>query len=364
MSNATLNSARPLSNLILSSIGRSSISTSPRRENAVFSNSLVLCLLLYQRICPDKSVELVVKKLLESAPKLLPAHHKRVREGTLSSDPSGYAKARKKCPLKAVQKVAQTVSETSLVDELLQQLPDDSVVMADAGFGIFSVAWTAQQRGHDFLLRLTGARFKSHLRKATRITQRGNVTTYTLLWRPSKKERTTHPDIPADAQLAVQLHAIRITDTLTLYLVTNLTADGARMAELYQHRNDAEIDIRNFKVVLSAETSRVRSKEMFLKELWMSLVSYNLVCQFRREAAQQASLKPRELSFKRVLSTFEVFLLSRLFKSASEARSAFARALKIAMKDKLPHRPDRHYEREAYQRRPKSAQFKKRPINP
>lgn len=413
----------------------------PRRENAVFSNSVILLMLLFQRMCPDKSLEATVKKLLDFAPNLLPADHKRVREGTLSNNPSGYSKARKKCPLLAVQKVAQTVSqslissttpsflgrrvifldgttitlapdsalhsiypparnqfgetafptalllmafelesgaalqpvigamfgskavsETAMVDDLLHQLSDDSILMADAGFGIFSVAWTAHLRKHDFVFRMTAGRFNALSRRATLIEQRGNVTSFTQVWRPSKADRTTHPDIPADAQIAVRLHAIRISETLTLYLVTSLTTDGTQLAELYRQRNDAEIDIRNFKVVLSAETSRVKSHEMFLKELWMSLVSYNLVSQFRREAAKQAALKPRELSFKRVLSTFEIFLLSRLFKTPSEARRAFDRALKIAMKDKLPHRPDRHYEREAYHRRPKSAQFKKRPI--
>lgn len=415
----------------------------PRRENAVYSNCLVVSLLLYQRMCPDKSLEATVKKLLEYAPHLLPAEHKRVREGALSSDPSGYGKARSKCPLLAVKKVAQAVSdtlidsttasvngrrvafidgttmplaadsglrhvypparnqfgetafptvllvmgfelesgaailpvmgamygenavsETALVEQLIQGLPQDYIVMADAGFGIFYVAWQAHQQGHDFVLRLTASRFKALQRRAVQVHQRGNVTSYTLRWRPSAKERASHPDLPAGAELQVRLHAVRVSESLTLYLVTTLPTDGDELAELYRHRNDAEIDIRNFKVVLNAEQSRVRSEDMFQKEVWMSLVSYNLVCQFRREAAKQASLKPRQLSFKRVLTTFETFLLSHLFRSASEARSAFDRALKIAMKDKLPNRPNRHFEREAYHRRPKSAQFKKRPPKP
>lgn len=245
-------------------------------------------------------------------------------------------------PVLGAQNGDNAVSETALVAQLLQQLPTDDIIMADAGFGIFYVAWQAHVGRRDFLMRLTTARFEALCRQATLIKRRGNVTTYRLLWRPSKKDRANHSDLAADAQIEVQLHAVRISDTLTLYLVTTLTTDGQELAELYRHRNDAELDIRNFKVTLNAELSRVRSEDMFLKELWMSLVSYNLVCQFRREAAKQAQVKPRELSFKRMLSTFETFLLRRLFRTPSEARRAFDRAIKIAMKDKLPHRPDRH----------------------
>lgn len=410
-----------------------------RRGNAVYLNSLVIMLMLFQRMCPDKSLEATVKRLLEIAPHLLPQDRKRVREKTLSSNPAGYAKARKNCKIEAVKRVSdavsktlvertrpswqgrrvifmdgttatlapeselrkvfpparnqfgdspfptvlllmgfelesgaalvpvtgamfgeQAVSETALVEELIQQLPEQCVLMADANFGIFAVAWEAHQQQHDFLFRLTAARFKALQKKAVQVRQRGCATSYTLRWRPSAKDRATHPDLPADAELKVELHEVRLSETLTLYLVTTLTGEGEALADLYHHRYDAEIDIRNFKVTLGAELSRVQSKEMFEKELWMSVVSYNLVCQFRREAAQRANLKPRELSFKRVLTTFEIFLLSRLFKSPQEAKAAFERAIKIAMKDKLPNRPDRHFEREAYQRRHKSAQFKKR----
>lgn len=102
----------------------------PRRGNAVFSNSLVMLMLLYQRMQPDKSLELTVKKVLEFAPKLLPAEHKRVREGTLSSNPAGYSRARTKCPLEAVKKLANMVSQT-LIDQTRASLNGRRVTVID-----------------------------------------------------------------------------------------------------------------------------------------------------------------------------------------------------------------------------------------
>ena len=56
-------------------------------------------------------------------------------------------------------------------------------------------------------------------------------------------------------------------------------------AELYVQSGTIEIDIRNFKIVLDAEHLRARSQDTFEKELLASTVAYNLIVQFRRQAA-------------------------------------------------------------------------------
>jgi hypothetical protein len=255
------------------------------------------------------------------------------------------------------------VSETALVRRCFEQLPPDGIAMTDSGFGIFHVAWEARQTGHQFLCRMTKSRFNSLRKKATLQAEGENWKTYSHTWRPSAKERKNHPDLPADAELAVRLHEIVIHDQLTLYLVADLLDEedtALAMADAYKQRYDVEFDIRNMKLVLNLETIRAKSVEMFLKELLMSVVAYNLVTQFRRQAAELANVPPRRLSFKRVWTTFNTFLLSAMFTHAEAWRERYRLALHYAMQDKLPHRPGRSYEREAYRRRPKSAQFKKR----
>lgn len=255
------------------------------------------------------------------------------------------------------------VSETALVRRCFEQLPPDGIAMTDSGFGIFHVAYEARESGHQFLCRMTKARFNSLRKKATLSAEGENWKTYTHTWRPSAKERKNHPDLPPDAELAVRLHEIVVHDGLTLYLVTDLLDEedtALAMAAAYKKRYDVEIDIRNLKVVLNLETIRAKSVEMFQKELLMSVVAYNLVTQFRRQAAELANLPPRKLSFKRVWTTFNTFLLSAMFTDAKAWRERYRLALYYAMQDKLPNRPGRSYEREAYSRRPKSAQHKKR----
>ncbi|MCX7417989.1 MAG: IS4 family transposase, partial [Planctomycetia bacterium] len=96
-----------------------------------------------------------------------------------------------------------------------------------------------------------------------------------------------------------------------------------------------------------------------------SLVAYNLVTQFRRQAAALIAEPPRRMSFKRTWTTFHIFLWSSQAKDASGWRAKYRQALLMATQDKLPNRPGRSFAREVYARRPKSNQFqKRRPKNP
>lgn len=258
----------------------------------------------------------------------------------------------------------QAVSETASIENCLAQMPADSIVMADSGFGIFSVAHKIHQAGLAFLLRMTKQRFDRLCKTATLLGEGVHWKTWSCEWQPSPSERKKHADLPDDVVLSVQLHEIELGEGNTLYLVTSLEETVEVLSDLYARRTDVEIDIRNIKVVLDTENIRARSVEMFHKELLTSMVAYNLVVQFRRQAADLVKLPPRRMSFKRTWTTFRQFLLSAMYTRADEWRKKYHRALGIAMQDKLPNRPGRKYPREAYKRRPKSTHFKNRKKTP
>lgn len=410
----------------------------PVRGNAVYTTSVVLWMLVSQRLNPEGSLESAVKRLLDSQPDFLP-RNKRVVGGKLSSGTGSYSRARDRLPLAGAKWLAQqvsqglidvsapsfgsrrvylldgttitlapepslrrafpaasnqhgsgvwpvallvvahelasgaalvpavgamygeqAVSETALVDEIFTQMPADGIIMADAGFGIYSVGWKAHQTGRDFVFRMTAQRFAALTRKATIVERDKNSTTYSLAWRPSTHDRRSHPDLPREAVLNVRLHEIRINESFTLLLVTSVRQPAIELADLYRCRTDIETDLRNLKVVLNTEKIRARSVEMFHKELLTSMVAYNLVTQFRREAAELANEPPRRLSFKRVWTTFRTFLWESPQTDAASWRQKYRRALGYAIKDKLPNRPGRSYEREAYHRQTKASHFKKR----
>jgi hypothetical protein len=48
----------------------------------------------------------------------------------------------------------QAVSEQGLPEQAIDRLPARSILVGDANFGIFSVAWAADRRSHPVVLRL------------------------------------------------------------------------------------------------------------------------------------------------------------------------------------------------------------------
>jgi len=257
-------------------------------------------------------------------------------------------------------------SETSQAARLIARLPPNSLLLTDAGFGIFGVLHAAVAAGHDVLSRLTKVRFQALARQAERLDDvdaQGTVVRgarYRLAWKPSAKDRKSRPDLPGDACLQVELHEIARDGAEPLYLVTTLGGDGAEAARLYARRYDVEHDIRDLKVTLELEKLRSKSDEMVRKELLCGLVAYNLVQELRRAAAAAARVEPRRLSFTGVWTTMQSYLLRQPPCAASEWQARYERALRSAAQTKLPNRPGRSYPRQAHPRRPKSTKYENR----
>lgn len=410
----------------------------PLGPAAIYTTSVVLWLLIYQRLNHSATLEAAVKKLWDSRNDLCP-DNKRIRDKTLSAGTGAYSGARKRLPGGVAEWFLDTVSgsiietsppslgerraflidgttitlppekalrvayppasnqhgegvwpvallvvahelesgcalrpevgpmygpnavsEVTLARACIARLPSNSIVVGDINFGIFSVAWATRQQQQSFLFRLNCSRFTSMCKKAVLQSSKNGCKTWSMPWKPSARDRQTNPDLPVDAVVNVFVHEVIVNEKLSLWLVTNLSESGTVLAALYGKRWAVEIDIRNVKVVLDTESIRARSVDMFHKELLTSMVAYNLVIQFRRQAARAADLPVKRLSFTKVWTTYRQFLLSRFCKTPEEWRERFDDALRIAMTDKLPNRPGRSFERETYPRRTKANQFKKR----
>jgi hypothetical protein len=404
---------------------------------AVYKTSVVLWLMLFQRLNPHASLRDAVLHFVETAPDELKTN-KRLREGSLSTKNSSFSDARHRLTLKAArwfedrvsssiigstppsfndQRVflidgttftlapvtslqqeyppasnqhgrgvwpiahvvlahelssgaalppeigamygKNAVSETRLAQGLLNRLPPKSIVMADIGFGIFSVAYHAKQQGHNFVLRLKKDRFNRIRKSAELVHSTSDSKSYRVQWTPSSHERQTNPELPQDCAIGATLHELRIGEE-HLYMIEDIEISPKQLRELYWKRNDIEVDIRNIKLVIGTEEIRAQSVEMFLKEFSVSMVAYNLTTQLRREASQLVECEPRELSFTGVWSVYRHMLQGIEVSAPEEWNARLERALRYASQQKLPKRPGRSYPREAYARRPKSTHFQKR----
>jgi Transposase DDE domain len=406
----------------------------PLGNAAVYKSSVVVHLMLYQRMNSNHSLKDAVEHFFNNAP-ITANSNKRVRERSLSTETGSYSAARKRlsvdlvnwlqsqvsdsiirttspsfkskrvflidgttlsaAPTPTLQKAfppspnqygegvwpiiylvtahelssgaalppeigpqygPNAIGETRLAEGLIARLPPDSIVMADAAFGIFHVAFKARMHGHSFIFRLTSSRFESHLKEAELISESDDSRVYRLNWLPTRKDRASHPSLPADASLTVKIIATKIGQEW-LYLITDIDATIQELKSLYFKRYDIEVDIRNIKVVLQAEYFDCKSVEMLHKEIGMAMVAYNLTSQLRRLAAAKAKRQPRDLSFTGVWAVYRHQLQNRIFINKNDLEQALNNAIDRASKQKLPNRPGRSYPREAYKRRPKSIHF-------
>jgi hypothetical protein len=190
----------------------------------------------------------------------------------------------------------QAVAETRLFPPLPARLPASSIVMADAGYGLFSVASHAQVQGRDLVLRFTADRFSRVRKQARWLPAAGAVQTSAVAWRPSARDRAINPDLPAAAVIFATPHELTIGPE-PLYLSTSLDAPAERLGALDRRRTMIEVDLRDGQVVRGAEHLRSRSVAMFHKEFAAALVAYNLTTPIRRQAAALAQCAPRRLSF-------------------------------------------------------------------
>ena len=88
----------------------------------------------------------------------------------------------------------------------------------------------------------------------------------------------------------------------SFYIVTTLTDaqtySAADIADLYYQRWDVELFFRDIKTTMGMDILRCRTPDMVRKEILMHLIVYNSIRLLMLNAAKQAEVSPRRISFK------------------------------------------------------------------
>jgi hypothetical protein len=199
------------------------------------------------------------------------------------------------------------VSEQALLEQAIDRLPDGSVVLGDANFGVFSVAYAATRRGHPVVLRLTVQRARSLVKAELR-----DGMDVRMRWEPSPNERRKHPELPADAGVEGRVIVRQVQPSngetpFLLALFTTLEDEADSVIDFYGHRWNIETDLRSLKTTLKLDQLSSTTPEMVAKEIDVGMIAYNLVRAVTCVAAQKAGLKPRQFSFTRVRNVINAF---------------------------------------------------------
>ena len=206
----------------------------------------------------------------------------------------------------------QPVSEQALFEQLLhERMPAGAILVGDINFGVFSVAYAADQRQHPVVLRMQENRARALLGGPL-----VDGIDREVEWRQSREERKSHPDLPADASVRGRLLVTLVRPdngkaAFLLFLFTTLSAAEASredLLQIYGKRWNIELDLRTLKGTLQLEQLTCTSPEMMAKEIHAAMITYNLVRGVMYAAAARSGIAPRRYSFARVRNIVEHFL--------------------------------------------------------
>jgi hypothetical protein len=234
----------------------------------------------------------------------------------------------------------QAVSEQALAEQAIQQLSHPAVVMGDRNFGIFSMAYTAQQAGQQLLFRLTDVRAQKLLGRP--VVRAGE---YAVEWKPSRWDTPKQQPWPSEAVVRGRLVAHRVRrgkKKIWLYLFTDLSLSAEQVVELYARGWNIETDLRWLKQTVRLQHLTAKTTDMMEKELLAAVSAYNLVRAVMVLAARRANLHPRQLSFTCVLNIVDT-AWPRLVaaETAEEHARELEKLLRYAAQCKLPQRRKR-----------------------
>ena len=201
----------------------------------------------------------------------------------------------------------KAVSEQALLERAIDRLPSGSTVIGDANFGVFSVAHAAVQRAHPVLLRLTASRARRLAGGTLHDEMEQEV-----LWKPSRDDRRSHPDLPVDACVRGRLLVRQVQPNnggtaFLLALFTTLPLAVDEVFALYGQRWAIETDLRTLKSTLCLDQLTCTTPDMVAKEIDMGVVAYNLVRALIGLASQQSGIPPRGYRFTKVRRILEIF---------------------------------------------------------
>jgi hypothetical protein len=241
---------------------------------------------------------------------------------------------------------SDAVSEQGLLEQGIQRLPAEAVLLGDANFGVFSVAYAAVRQDHPAVLRLTAVRARCLAGGALRdeIDQR-------VIWRPSRDDRRSHPELPATACVEGRLIVRQVqpsngAEAFLLPLFTTLPDPPEEIVKLYGQRWNIEVDLRSLKGTLRLEELTCTSPDMVAKEIDVAMLTYNLVRAVMYLIAEKAGLEPRNFSFTQVRNVLHAFLPQiSAAKDERQARKLFEDMMYYLGQSKLPQRQRPSYAR-------------------
>lgn len=255
--------------------------------------------------------------------------------------------------------------ETALLRALFDRLRAGDVILADRYYCSYFAVALLRELGVDIVVRLHQQR-DADLRRGRRLGSGDHIVEWLRPARPDWMDAATYARMPATLavrQVRVSVHQPGFRVEQFVVASSLLDADAYTqqdIAELYHQRWLVELDIRTLKITLGMDVLRCKSPEMVRREIWASLLAYNLIRQTMLQAALAADVSPRALSFTAALQKIAASWNTLGVSNDASAIVLIEVHLRHLAHHRVGDRPDR-VEPRANKRRPKAQRFLTQP---
>ena len=236
--------------------------------------------------------------------------------------------------------------ESALLRGILDCLKEGDVAVFDRYFCSFLLLAILRLDGVHVCARVHQRR-RSDFRLGQRLGRDDHLITWTRPKRPSWMPEEWYAQIPETMTLRELRFQVMVPGrrTETLTVVTSLIDAEAYpkedVAELYGYRWNAELDIRDIKRTLGLDHVRCKTPDMVRRELWVTLLAYNLVRKLIATAAALHRKQPRQLGFTLACQTILSSWMLLATGSCRDPRGLWHLALQRIAANEVANRPGR-----------------------
>ena len=234
--------------------------------------------------------------------------------------------------------------ELGLVRRLLQGFSRGDVMLADALYCNYFLIAALMAAGVDVLFEQNGSRI-TDFRRGQSLGKRDHI----VRWpKPASRPEWMTPEQYAQAPEEITLREVKVGhQVLVTTLHDHRRVSKDELSGLYASRWNVELDLRNLKTTTGMDVLSCRTPQMNEKQLWVHLLAYNVIRLLMAQAACNAELDPRSLSFKHTVQLWTEWVAHGL-SSVNDRQRLFT----LIAQCKVGHRPGR-IEPRMRKRRPK-----------
>lgn len=261
--------------------------------------------------------------------------------------------------------LGKETGETTLLREMMDLLDSGDILLADRMYCTYFLLALALARGVDAVVRQHACR-KTDFRRGRMIARHEHTVAWERPQRPAWMDPATYAAIPAtltvrEIGVDVEVPGFRVTRIVLVTTLLDEQRDSKEdLAELYRQRWHVELDLRSIKVSLDMDYLRTKTPAMVQRDVWVHLLTYNLI----RKAAAQAALTqeklPRQIGFAGTRQMIAASW-SDLSKAPPETvRTMASQQFPLIAQHEVGDRPNR-VEPRAVKRRPKPYRLLQQP---